>query len=190
VIRAPIDGTIYQLDVRPGAFVTAGAPIAAIGTVDRLVAIVYVDEPELGRIRIGLPLVITWDAQPGRQWKGSVSRIPTQIVALGTRQVGEVLCEIENPDGALLPGTNVNVAIQTDRAENALVIAKEALERRGAETGVYLVDGGMLRWRTIRTGIADVTRVEVREGLKEGDLVALPSDTKLTDGLAVSPTVR
>jgi HlyD family secretion protein len=190
VLRAPMDGTIYQVDVRPGAFVTAGAPIAAIGTVDRLVAIVYVDEPELGRVRLGLPLTISWDAQPGRQWSGTVSRLPTQIVALGTRQVGEVACEIENRDGALLPGTNVNVTIRTDRAESVVAVPKEAVERRGRETGVFIIDGGILRWRTIRLGISDVTRVEVQEGLKEGELVALPSDTKLAEGMTVTPSVR
>ena len=60
-------------------------------------------------------MTITWDALPGHQWKGEVDKLPTQIVPLGTRQVGEVGCVIENPDRDLLPNANINADIQASR---------------------------------------------------------------------------
>lgn len=129
VVRAPIDGTIYQFDLKPGAYLNAGDAVASIGRLDRVRVNVFVDEPDLGRVSKGMPVMITWDALPTRKWTGEVDRTATQIVALGTRQVGEVVCLIRNPDLDLLPGTNVNVEILTQTVDKALSIPKRRLAR-------------------------------------------------------------
>ena len=90
VVRAPVPGTVYQFDLTLGAFLQVGDLVANIGRLDRVRVKVYVDEPDLGRMGIGMPVTITWDALPGRRWKGVVDRLPTEVAPLGTRQVGEV----------------------------------------------------------------------------------------------------
>ena len=147
---------------------------------------VYVDEPDLGRVAKGMPVAITWDAMPGKQWKGSVDKTPTQIVALGTRQVGEVLCIIANRERDLLPGTNVNAEILSRVVENALTIPKEAIQRQGAQAGVYILNGQSVVWKKIGQGIANTTRTQV-DGLNDGDAVALPTEKPLKDGMLVDP---
>ena len=129
-VSAPITGIVYQFDLKPGAYLSAGDLVASIGRLDHVHVKVYVDEPDLGRVMKGMPVTITWDALPGRQWKGSVDRTPTEIVAMGARQVGEVQCDIANPDMDLLPGTNVNAVILSETVENAITIPKEAVHRR------------------------------------------------------------
>ncbi|MCX6591599.1 MAG: efflux RND transporter periplasmic adaptor subunit [Acidobacteria bacterium] len=187
-ITAPRSGVVYQVDTRPGAFLTAGTPVASIGQVDRLRVFVYVDEPELGRVAVGLPVTITWDAQAGREWKGTVEKLPTQIVPFGTRQVGEVLCLIDNPGQLLPPGANINASIRAQVVENGLSIPKEALRRENGVPGGYVLEGGVVRWKPFKIGIASVTRIEIREGLADGALLALPTDVKLTDGVSVTAT--
>ena len=186
VIRAPISGTVYQFDLKPGAYLNAGDLVASIGQLDRVRVKVFVDEPDLGRVARGKPVVITWDAVPGRQWKGIVDKTPSQIVPLGTRQVGEVLCVIENPNNELLPGTNVNVEIGTEEAANALTIPKEAVRRELGQAGVFTLAGNKLAWKKITLGVANTTRTQV-EGLNENDPVALPSDKLLKEGMTVIP---
>src|SRR5262249_20756279 len=83
-IRAPMDGTVYDLDLKTAAFVNPGDVVAKIGKLDRVRVTVYVDEPDLGKVRKGEVVNITWDALPGHQWKGAVDKLPTQIVPLGT----------------------------------------------------------------------------------------------------------
>ncbi len=184
-LTAPIAGVVYDLAARPGAFVNAGDLVAAVGQLDRLRVRVYVDEPELGRVREGMPVVITWDALPGRSWKGDVETTPTQVVALGTRQVGEVICTIENPGLELLPGTNVNAEIQTQVAESALTIPKEAVRRNaGNELGVLVLRGGRVEWRRVQLGASSVTRTAVTSGLSEGEMVALSADVHSGDRVA------
>jgi HlyD family secretion protein len=189
-VRAPIAGVVYQLDARTGAYLRPGDLVGRVGLLDRVRVVVYVDEPELGNVRTGLPVTITWDALPGKQWQGTVEKLPTQIVPLGSRQVGEVQCIIENEDGRLLPATNINAEIRLNVVENAVAIPKEVLRRERDITGVYLLNGAAVKWRPVKLGIASLTHIQVVEGLREGDLIALPTDTPLQDGAAVQPKIN
>jgi HlyD family secretion protein len=188
IIRSPLSGVVYDLPARQGAYLNAGDLVASVGQIDRLRVRVYVDEPEVGRIAVGQPVRITWDALPNRDWQGHVERLPTQIAALGTRQVGEVLCSIDNPGHELVPGTNVNAFIQTSVVPNALTVPKETIQRKGGATDVYVLGpGDTLRLRRVEAGTFNVTRTQVTGGLKDEDLVALPSDKTLKDGARVKP---
>jgi len=189
VVQAPIAGIVYQFDLKPGAYLNAGDLVASIGRLDHVHVKVYVDEPDLGRVMKGMPVTITWDALPGRQWKGSVDRTPTEIVAMGARQVGEVTCDIDNPAMELKPGTNVNAVILSETVENAVTIPKEAVHREQGKTGVYVLEGDHIRWRTITQGVNNTTRTQVNE-LKDGDAVALPSEKPFRDGMMVEPVLQ
>ena len=186
-VHSPLAGVLYELPVRAGAYVNPGDSVGSVGRMDPVAVKVFVDEPELGRLQPGQPVRITWDALASRDWTGTVGKLPTAVVALGSRQVGEVLCSVANPGGVLTPGTNVNAFILTQVLENALTIPKSAV-RREKGTGVWLLDrtSGTVRWRNIQTGASDALNVEVTGGLAEGDLVAQPSsDVLLTEGMRV-----
>ncbi len=187
VIRAPMDGVLYSLPIRMGTYLNPGDLVGSIGRVDRMRVRVYVDEPELGRVAVGLPVTISWSALPGKQWRGTVEQMPAQVAPLGTRQVGEVLCTIENPDEELKPGTNVDAEIRSSTVEGALTIPKETLRRESMGTGVFILQGEAVAWRAVKTGISSVTRVQITDGLAEGDAVALPSERGLRSGERVTP---
>jgi HlyD family secretion protein len=190
IIRAPMDGTVYDFDLKQGAFVNAGDPIAKVGRLDRVRVTVYVDEPDLGKVRKGEVVNITWDALPGHQWKGEVDKLPTQIVPLGTRQVGEVGCVIENPQRDLIPNANINAEIQATVVQKALAVPKEAIRREGSETGVFLLQGDRLVWRKIGLGVSNYTKSQVISGLSDGDAVALPTERPLKNGAKVAPVYQ
>ncbi len=111
--------------------------------------------------------------------------MPTEVLPLGTRQVGEVICLIDNDRQELLPGTNVNAEIRSAVVRNALTIPREALRRGSSQDGVYLLQGEKVVWRNIRLGITSTTRAQVAEGLAEGDSVALPTERALGNGTEV-----
>lgn len=187
VVRAPIGGVVYQLVAQRGAYLNPGDAVANVGSVEKVRVSVYVDEPELGRVAKGMPVSIGWDALPEKRWQGTVEKLPSEIVAVGTRQVGEVVCIIENPGLELLPGTNINAEIRSRVVENALTIPKEALRREGEQVGVLLLRGEHVAWKPVVLGASSVTRTEVKEGLNDGDAVALPSEHVLRDGSVVKP---
>lgn len=184
-INAPVAGMVYQLDAKPGTYVAPGALIANVGTISSVKVLVYVDEPELGRVSRGMPVEITWDALEGRKWKGAVDKTPTQIIPLGTRQVGEVECLIDNSSGELLPGTNVNIHILTRQQANALLIPKEGLRQVNGVTGAYKLVDGKLQFVKVTLGASNVTNAIVTSGLSQGDMIVLGPDAGLHEGLAV-----
>jgi HlyD family secretion protein len=189
-IVAPIAGVVYDLPARAGTYLHPGDLFGSIGQVDPVRVRVYVDEPELGRVAAGQPVRITWDALAGREWLGTVEKRPTQIIALGARQVGEVLCTIHNRDHDLIPGTNVNAFILTQVVENALTIPKTAV-RSERGTGVYVLEkDDTVKWVSITTGASDALRVEVLSGLNDGDAVMLPTDQTVHDGSKVAPAFQ
>jgi HlyD family secretion protein len=104
--------------------------------------------------------------------------------------VGAVECLIENPKRELLPGTNVNVEIRAEAAENILTIPKEALRNEKGQEGVYVLSGGAIQWRPVKLGIANTTRTQVTEGLTDGDAVALLTERTLKDGMLVIPVLQ
>ncbi len=180
-VRSPADGIVYQLDAKVGAYVSPGVLIANVGQVDTLKVLIFVDEPELGRVSKGMPVTITWDALEAKRWIGKIERIPTQIVALGTRQVGEVECRIDNPGGTLLPGTNVNVIVQIRKQQGVLLVPKEAVRTRDG-VGVFILENGTLAWKKVEVAGGNITSSIVVSGLKEGDLVALGPEAALKLG--------
>ncbi|HUI82354.1 MAG TPA: efflux RND transporter periplasmic adaptor subunit [Bryobacteraceae bacterium] len=188
-VRAPIDGTIYGLVARAGGYVNPGDLLANVGQLARLRVRLYVDEPELGRVAEGQPVTITWEALSGSEWKGSVERKPGSIQPLGSRQVGEVICWIDNPGHRLIPGTNVDATIRTAVVENALVIPKETLRRDTQGSFVYRLDGDTVERRAVKTGNSSVNDVQVTEGLNPGDAVAMPADVPLKAGDRVTPVI-
>ena len=132
----------------------------------------YFDEPEIGRLAVGQKIQIKWDAKPGRIWNGHIERTPITVINLGTRSVGEVLVEIDDADGELLPDTNVTVTVTISSEPNALSVPREALHSENGKTYVYKVVKDGLQRTDVTTGTINLTQVAILSGLEEGDLVA------------------
>jgi HlyD family secretion protein len=184
-VVAPGNGTLYSLPVHAGDFMHTGDLLAAIADLHEVRVRAYIDEPELGQLKAGQTVVVTWDALPGRTWTGKTEILPRQVVALGTRNVGELLCTIENQGMELIPNTTVDVRIEIDERAGALVVPRGVVQIDGTHRYVYRLDGGRLHRTEIRVGLSNATQFEVLSGITEGDTLALPGDTALRNNMAV-----
>ncbi|MGB7280637.1 MAG: efflux RND transporter periplasmic adaptor subunit [Candidatus Acidiferrum sp.] len=191
-IVAPADGTLYSLPVRTGDFVKVGDLLAEMADLHRVRVRAFIDEPDLGGLEAGEPVIITWDALPNKSWLGTTEIIPKEVVPHGARSVGELLCSVNNDKLELLPNINVNVRINSKEHKNVLTIPRGAVAYDGGHRYVYVVKPNQLRAgrakleeREIEVGIADATSYEVVSGLRDGEMVALPGDTELHDGMTV-----
>jgi HlyD family secretion protein len=191
-IVAPADGTLYSLPAKAGDYVRMGDLLAEMADLHKVRVRAFIDEPELGGLEPGEPVRITWDALPNRTWMGKTQVIPKQVVARGARSVGELLCEVNNDKLELLPNINVSVRINSHERINVLTVPRGTVEADGAQRFVFVVlrnalgvGKATLQKREIRVGIADATNYEVLSGLQEGEMVALPGDVDLKDGMPV-----
>ncbi len=172
-ITAPFAGMVYSLPVKRGSFVNAGDLLLQLADLHKVRVRAFVDEPEIGSLRKGQNVEVTWDALPGRVWKGEVETLPTVIVQRNTRNVGEVTCIVDNSDLRLLPNTNVTVAVIIERQQNVLTVPRESIHQDSVGRYVFQVVNGELKRRDVQTSVADLTRVQVTSGLSDHAVLAL-----------------
>lgn len=186
IVRAPFSGTVYQLPVKTGSYVQSGALLVQMADLSRLQVRAFVDEPEIGRVAKGQQVNISWDAMPGHAWNGQLTRIPTVVTTLGTRSVGEVTCEISDPEHKLLPSVNVNAGIITARHTHVLTVSREAMHEVDGKRYVYEVSKGRIHVQEVSTGISSLTRVEI-SGITAGAEIVRGSVSAqpLQDGMEV-----
>jgi HlyD family secretion protein len=188
-ITAPIDGTLYSFPARQGDFVKAGDLLAEMADLHKVRVRAFVDEPEIGALEPNQPVRITWDALPDRSWQGQTEVVPKQVVPRGTRSVGELLCSVNNDKLELLPNVNVSVRINSKERNNVLVVPRGTVASENGKRYVFVVKNRVgkkvLERREIQIGISDANHYEVVSGLDANELIALPGDIDLQDGMHV-----
>lgn len=186
-VSAPSGGTIYSLGVNRTEFAEAGKTILQLADLHHVRVRAYFDEPEIGRLAVGQKIVVKWDARPGKMWHGHILRIPTTVITYGTRNVGEVLVDLDDADGSLLPDTNVSVTVTTSSEPNALTIPREALYTANGKYYVYKIVNETLVKTPVTIGTINLTHASIQTGLNQGDLVTTGavSDQRLQDSAQI-----
>src|SRR5580698_5968136 len=167
-VIAPADGTLYSLPVRKGDFVKLGDVLAEMADLRHVRVRAFVDEPDLGSLA-----------------QNEGEQVPKQVVARGSRSVGEVLCSVDNNQVELLPNVNVEVRVLVHEQRGVLVIPRGAVRYDQGQHFVLAYDGDAVHRRDIKVGVAGADKYEVLAGLAQGDRVALPGDVDLRDGMKV-----
>lgn len=181
-VRAPFAGTVYSVPVSPYEYVEPGAELLALANLSELQVRAYFDEPEIGDLRLENPVTIVWDAKPGKKWHGHIVGLPSTVITYGTRNVGEVLVKIDDPDSTLLPNTNVTVTVTIQQVTSALTVPREALHVEGGHDYVYVVSGDVLRRVRVNVGALNLTEVQIVSGLQNHAMVGLGT----TNGAPIS----
>lgn len=187
VRRAPFAGTVYSIAVNQYDFVPGGEDLLDLADLNKIRITAYFDEPEIGKLAIGQPVKIVWEAKPDRVWHGHVDVAPTTVIAYNTRNVGEALITVDDAQGDLLPNTNVTVTVTVKQRFNVLGIPREALHTEGSTNFVYRVINHHLQRTVVQIGAQNLVRVEILSGLTEKDIVALnaTSNRDLSNGLEI-----
>jgi HlyD family secretion protein len=185
ILRAPIDGIVYNIPRVPGESIAPGQLVARIADPNHVRVRARVDAPDLPRVRVGQRMIVTFDGLPNQKWEGRVVLVPPGLRDAGGREVGEVIGELNGDASALPANASVNVEIVVGEKESALVIPRGALLKEGNTRVVYrYIDGKAVR-TPVTVGLIGPTEVEVLSGVREGERVILPGSTPLRDGQPV-----
>ncbi len=192
-IKAPIDGTVIEKNVKAGDKLdssTATSAMAIIADMSVIKFTLAVDELDITKVKMNQKAIITADALENETFTGYVS----EISSVGTTTNGvttyPVTIIIDNPEG-LIPGMNVEATIITQSAEDALLIPATALNRgntvwvkadsKSAKNGKKVESKQKANDKSfegyvqieVETGLSNDSYVEITSGLSEGDEILI-----------------
>lgn len=176
-VRAPADGVLQDLNLEVGQWVQSGTTLARVAQPGRLKAEIRIPETQARDVQIGQEALVDLrtDSVPGR-----VRRVDPNV------QNGSVLVEVtldeELPPGAR-PDLSVDGTIVIERLEDVLHVERPAYGQSNATVSLFRVaDGGDAAERvTVRLGRSSVNRIEVVDGLREGDRIILTDMSRWDD---------
>jgi len=180
-IVAPMDGIVLRRDGEIGEIAEAGQILFRVGVPKPLQVVAEVNEEDIPRVALKQTVLFRTDAFPDRRLEGTVREItPMGDVNAKTYRIKAALPD----DTPLKPGMSVEANIITREKPNALLIPTDALQGEA----VFVIDGNRVRKRVIKIGIKGTRMTEVLSGLNDGERVAAPAATGLTDGARVRVT--
>ena len=121
---------------------------------------------------------------PDKAIEGKVSRI-SPAVNTATRAFPSRRC-VPNNEALLKPGTFARVHIETDRVDRMLTVPYTAIQNRYGVNRVFVVAGERLATRELKIGDRLGERMEIIDGVKAGEPVAISDVDRLVDGTRVS----
>lgn len=186
-IRAPISGIISSVSTQEGETVAAGLNSPTFVTIidlHKLQVDAFVDETDIGKIRVGQQATFTVDSFPDRDFKATVQAIYPKAVIMDNVVYYDVVHRIDEPlTGQLRPEMTTNVMVSLDARKNVLAVPLHAVSREQGKSVVSLLRGNQPVRQAVKVGWKDPEWVEIVNGLKEGDKVLIRSMPKANGGL-------
>ncbi|MDK2909231.1 MAG: rane fusion protein multidrug efflux system [Bacteroidales bacterium] len=191
VLRSPIAGEITGKYLNDGEMFTM-APAAGIGKpaivsimqLDRLKLLVGISSEYFSQIKLGMPVSITTDIYPGKEFKGKIGKIYPTVDEMTKNFTVEIY--LDNPGKMLRPGMFAKASISLGMDEAILVPAFIVQKQPGtAERFVFIHENGVARRRVVELGDVFDDKVEIRKGLAEGDEIVVTGQTRLHDGVQI-----
>jgi RND family efflux transporter MFP subunit len=191
-ITAPFAGVVTRLDLEPGAYVQPGGPVAWLVDLSEIEIEVQVGDRQVVALRSGNPVEVEVDAFPGESFKGRILRVGRAPDADTNRY--PVPIRVPNPAERLLPGMLGSVRFALGDARSSLELPRSALRREFELDYVFVLEAldegdglAVARRRRVATRTLPFRpdRIEVTDGLAEGERVAVTGVRELQEGTRV-----
>ena len=193
-IYAPMSGTVVALDAREGQTLNAQQQtplILRIAKLSPMTVWAEVSEADIGHVKPGMPAYFTTLSGGNRRWASTVRQVlpvppkplneasqgggsPSNSGKSGSARVVlyTVLLDVDNADQALMPEMTTQVFFVAGQARETLlapIVALQGSTEGERQTAYVVTKNGKVEPRDVRTGLSDRLRVQVLEGLNEGD---------------------
>jgi RND family efflux transporter MFP subunit len=183
-VTSPVDGFVSRRVLDQGAFAGANTVILSVVDITLVRMVANLVEKDVKRVQPGVAALVEVDAFPGEQFSGQVSRV-APVFDPATR-TAPMEIEVPNPGYRLKPGMYARVRLTVDRRPNALTVPRSAVADIEGKRGVFMLENQVARFHEVKTGLQDNERVEILEGLNEGQRVVTVGTLALRDGDRIS----
>ncbi len=181
-VTAPVSGMIIHKTVEEGEMVVSsesysgGTVLITIADLSQMIILTDINEVDIGKISLGREAKITIDAFPDKKYGGEIIHI-SPMAAIGNNNIRtfQVKVSIEDNLKELRPGMSANVTIIGKTRKGVVTIPIQAIfQDENGNDVVYIVKSDTLITSAIvKTGINDLQKVEIMEGVAEGDTISL-----------------
>jgi HlyD family secretion protein len=175
-IVAPVDGTILTVTADVGEDVNGN--FITMADLSQLYLEIYLDETDMGNIKVGYETEAVFDALPDLVYPGQVIQVDPSLYRSGMLSTVRGLVELEETSTAtfdqLLIGMSAAVDVIEGRAEGVMIVPVEAVrELSPGEYAVFVQNSdGELELRSVEVGLSDMTFIEIKSGLEVGETVS------------------
>jgi multidrug efflux pump subunit AcrA (membrane-fusion protein) len=190
VIKAPQPGLVaygdlnasssynYSNSIEEGATVRLRQTLLTIPDMSQMGVRVNVHESQIKKVRIGQPVKVRVDAEPGKELDGRVAELAVLPDSSSSRytpnlKVYPCTIHINGYHPWMKPGMNAKVEIIVDQLAGVLYVPVQSIEVEQDHHFCYISNNGNLERREISTGLFNDEFIEVRDGLQGGEAVAL-----------------
>ena len=192
MVRAPFAGRLGVRQVDLGQFLAAGTTIVTLQQLDPMFVDFYLPQQALGQIAVGQKVEVSADAYPNRTFDGVVTSMSSKIDP--TSRMLQVRASIPNPDGKLLPGMFLSVAVASGPERPLVTIPLAAVAFNPYGSLVYVLHDGRdaqgkdqhtVSQQFVTTGASRGDQVSILKGISAGDVVVTAGQLKLHNGSVV-----
>lgn len=170
VIAAPVSGIVTDRLHNLGDVVAPGAAILRLVDPGSLILSTRLDESVMAAVAPGQAAEIRYTSYPGQVFRGMVLRLGRSVDTTTREFTVEVTPAEPPPHWAI--GQRATVSLVTGTAPQVIAVPQDALAPRSGQAGLWIAEGGRrARWRPVRLGAAADGRIEVTEGLADGEVV-------------------
>jgi macrolide-specific efflux system membrane fusion protein len=174
-LRAPISGIIASVSTQEGETVAVGLSAPTFVTIidlDRLQVETYVDEVDIGKIKVGQNAAFSVEAFPSIEIEGEVVGIfPKAILRENVVFYSVVVKSLKSPSVTLRPEMTANVSIFLESRKDVLLVPAKSVKKSEGLNFVFVLEKGKPVRREVRVGWKQGQLIEILEGLEEGDEV-------------------
>ncbi len=172
-VTAPFSSTVTEIDVHEGELVGGFTTLAGVSDLNSLEIDAQVDEIDVANVEPGQPVDIRFDAFPGQDFTGKLTRLfPAASTQRGSTVYGAVV-DFEAGQFKIRPGMGANLKIDTVQKTGVLLVPNRAVKAVGTRKAVHVLSPGEPRDVIVDTGVSDGNQTEIVNGLQEGDVVEL-----------------
>ena len=181
LVRSTISGLILDVPVKVGNSVinsntfNDGTTIATVANMNDLIFDGNIDETEVGRLRIGLPVRISVGALQDFSFDAALEYISPKATESGGANLFEIKASVSVPDSVTIrSGYSANAEIVLQQVKNVLTIPESAIQYDGDKTYVFVKEADEYVRRDVQTGLSDGVNIEIKSGLEMGQTVRGP----------------
>ncbi|SDZ74413.1 efflux RND transporter periplasmic adaptor subunit [Rubrimonas cliftonensis] len=183
--RAPFDGVVIERSAQPGAYLQTGAPVATLLDLSDLEIEADIPAEYVSALSEGMTVeAVVGASHVVRAALRAI--VPEEAVSTRTRPARFTL-ESGALNGATAAGQSIALSIPTAPARAALTVAKDALVQSSRGWTVFVAVDGAAEARDVRIGAPVGQRMEVLDGLSEGEWVVVRGNERLRPGQPIDP---